>query len=204
MRLPALAFALSLGTALAACALPATGPVQVTRFIAQPQLERLGQGSIFVESAPGGEGEDASALLPYKAAVARQLVALGYVEVPREQAAQVARLRLNRTVIAAAPSRGPVSVGVGGSTGSYGSGVGVGVGFNLGGNTSKEQISTRLEVRINDALTGDSLWEGRAIFDVASKSLLADSAQNAGVMAEALFRDFPGNNGETIDVPVAK
>jgi len=59
-------------------------------------------------------------------------------------------------------------------------------------------------VRINDALTGASLWEGRALFDVASTALLADSAQNASVMAEALFQDFPGNDGETVEVPVAK
>lgn len=197
----ALALVASLG--IAGCALPPTGPVQVTRFVSQPAVERFGSGTIFVETAPGETGDEA-ALGTYKAAVARQLTALGYRETAREGAGQVAQVRVSRSVTETVSSRSPVSVGVGGSTGSYGSGVGVGLGFILGGNKPKEVVSTRLEVRINDALTGNSLWEGRAIFDVASKSLLADSAQNASVMAEALFKDFPGNDGETVEVPVAK
>ena len=198
-------FALALGASLgmAGCALPPTGPVQVTRFVSQPAIERLGSGTIFVETAPGENGDE-DALRTYKAAIARQLVALGYRETSRDQAGQVAQVRVSRTVIDAATSRGPVSVGVGGSTGTYGSGVGLGIVFNLGGGKAKEQVSTRLEVRINDALTGQSLWEGRALFDVASSALLADSAQNASVMAEALFKEFPGNNGETVEVPVTK
>ena len=201
MRHHALAIMASL--VLAGCATPPTGPVQVTRFVAQPALERLGQGTIHVEAAPGEEN-DAAALLPYRAAVARQLVALGYRETARGEAAQVAQVRVSQSVIAGSSARGPVSVGVGGSTGSYGSGVGLGIGLNLSGGKAKEQVSTRLEVRINDALTGASLWEGRALFDIASTALLADSAQNASVMAEALFQDFPGNDGETVEVPVAK
>lgn len=199
-----LALALVAPFAVAACALPPAGPVQVTRFVSQPAIERLGSGTIFVETAPGEAGDEAT-LRTYKAAVARQLVALGYRETARDEAGQVAQVRINRTILAdASSSRGPVSVGVGGSTGTYGSGVGLGIGLNLGGNKPKEEVSTRLEVRINDALTGQSLWEGRALFDVATSGLLADSAQNASVMAEALFKDFPGNDGETIEVPVTK
>lgn len=206
MRRLALALVASpvLAMAVSGCATPPTGPVQVTRFVSQPAIERLGSGTIFVETAPNDTNEDA-ALLPYKAAIARELVALGYRETSREEAGQVAQVRLVRSVIAASvSSRGPVSVGVGGSTGNYGSGVGLGIGINLGGKKPKEQVSTRLEVRINDAATGQSLWEGRALFDVASSALLADSAQNAAVMADALFKEFPGNDGETVSVPVAQ
>lgn len=201
MRRPALAFAAAL--AMAGCATAPTGPVQVTRFVDAAARDRLGQGTIFVEAAPGEEG-DAAALLPYKAAVARQLTALGYSEAARAGAGQVVQVRIAQSVTAPTDARGPVSVGVGGSTGSYGSGVGLGIGLNLGGNRSREQLSTRLEVRINDALTGTSLWEGRALFDVASGAPLADSARNADVMAEALFREFPGNNGETVEVRVTE
>ncbi|WP_284126472.1 DUF4136 domain-containing protein [Parerythrobacter aestuarii] len=198
MRHIAFAFACALG--LAGCAVQ-TGPVQVTRFVEASMQDRLGTGTIFVETAPGSETE-ARALAPYKAAVARELVALGYRETSRAEAGQVAHVRMSQDVIGAAQKRGPVSVGVGGSTGSYGSGVGLGIGINLGGGGSSEQLSTGLEVMIRDAQTGKSLWEGRALFDVASQSILADSAQNANVMAEALFRAFPGNNGETVEVPV--
>lgn len=197
----ALAFAAAL--ALAGCASTPTGPVQVTRFVDAAAQDRLGQGTFFVEAAPGEEG-DSAALLPYRAAVASQLTALGYSEAPRTGAGQVVQVRVAQSVIAPPAARGPVSVGVGGSTGSYGSGVGLGIGLNLGGGRPREQLSTRLEVRINDALTGQSLWEGRALFDVASSAPLADSARNASVMAEALFRGFPGNNGETVEVPVAE
>ncbi len=196
----ALAFAAAL--ALAGCATQPAGPVQVTRFVDAAAQDRLGQGTFFVEAAPGEE-IDAAALLPYKAAVARQLTALGYSEAASGGAGQVVQVRLAQSIIAPPAASRPVSVGVGGSTGSYGSGVGLGIGLNLGGGKPREQLSTRLEVRINDALTGASLWEGRALFDVASSALLADSAQNASVMAEALFREFPGNNGETVEVPVA-
>lgn len=197
MRHIALVFACAFG--LAGCAVQ-TGPVQVTRFVEASMQERLGTGTIFIETAPGSETE-AQALAPYKAAVARELVALGYRETSRAEAGQVAQVRISQDVIGAERGRGPVSVGVGGSTGSYGSGAGVGIGINLGGGP-KEQLSTGLEVMIRDAATGKSLWEGRALFDVATKSILADSAQNANVMADALFRAFPGNNGETVEVPV--
>ena len=108
---------------------------------------------------------------------------------------------MSRGVIGESGGRSPVSVGVGGSTGSYGSGVGLGIGINLGGGP-KEELSTRLQVMIRDGTTGQSLWEGRAQLEVGSKAVLADPSQNASVLADALFTEFPGNNGETIAVPV--
>ena len=48
----------------------------------------------------------------------------------------------------AAPKRSPVSVGVGGSTGSYGSGLGVGLGFDLGALGNKDSVDTTLNVRL--------------------------------------------------------
>ncbi|WP_435418682.1 DUF4136 domain-containing protein [Parerythrobacter aurantius] len=194
------AFLLLASLAVAGCTIPPTGPVEVTRFVAAATVARLGSGTIHIETAPG-ENADPAELLPYKAAVARELVALGYRETARADAAQIARVRVERGIVASGAARGPVTVGVGGGSGSYGGGAGVGIGINLGGG-QREIVSTRLEVRIDDALTGTSLWEGRALFDVASSALLADRAQNANVAAEALFRDFPGNDGQTVEVPV--
>jgi hypothetical protein len=59
--------------------------------------------------------------------------------------------------------RNPVSVGVGGSTGSYGSGVGVGVGVNLNGALGDQRgMETTLNVRImRTAATRLVIWEGR-------------------------------------------
>src|SRR5690606_22287731 len=68
---------------LSACATPAvTSPVEVTRFLDPAAQARLGQGTVFVESAPGVEG-DSLALSPYKEAVARELEELGYREASR-------------------------------------------------------------------------------------------------------------------------
>jgi hypothetical protein len=96
--------------------------------------------------------------------------------------------------------RSPVSVGVGGSTGSYGSGVGLGIGINLGGGP-KQMQDLQLSVRIDDAATGQALWEGRALSAVPVKAPAAQPSIAAAKLAEALFKDFPGESGRTISVP---
>lgn len=191
--------------ALGGCStLPAPGPVEVTRFLAPDSRAQLGQGTVFVESAPGQDGESL-AFAPYKAAVARELVRIGYREAPREQAGQLAQIRLEQFVAANdGTRRGPVSVGVGGSTGTYGSGVGLGIGINLGGARKREELVTRLGLMIRDKSTGATYWEGRAQFSVSPDSPLAASEANAATLAGALLQDFPGVNGETIEVKVTQ
>ena len=152
--------------AIAACTTP-QGPIEVTRFVGPEGAARLGQGTVFVESAPGSpDGLEAA---PYKAAVAAELTRLGYRESNRAEASQIAQVRIDRFIEAAEGRRSPVSVGVGGSTGSYGSGVGVGLGINLGGGP-RPTIGTQLGVTLRDARAGSgagvNLWEGRA--DIAT------------------------------------
>lgn len=185
---------------LAACATP-QGPVEVTRFVDPAGAARLGQGTVFVESAPGSlEGLEAA---PYKAAVAAELTRLGYRESNRAEAGQIAQVRVERYVETAEGRRSPVSVGVGGSTGSYGSGVGLGIGINLGGGGGPK-TGTQLGVTLRDSKGGRNLWEGRAEIETGAKSPLADGTRNAQALAAALFRDFPGRNGETVEVEVTE
>lgn len=187
---------------LAACATPVvTGPVEVTRFLEPASTARLGQGTIFVETAPGVDG-DSLALAPYKEAIARELEALGYREGSRAAATQIAQVQVERYRTAGGERRGPVSVGVGGSTGSYGSGLGLGLGINLGGGGPREMIDTEVRVMIRDKSSNATYWEGRAQFSVSGNSPYADTPANAAAVADALFRNFPGNNGETIEVRV--
>ena len=190
---------------LAGCATtPYTGPVEVTRFVAPTAGTQIGRGTVFVENAPG-PGGDSLALAPYKAAVAQELVRLGYRESSRENAQQVAQVRLEKYAMSTdGARRGPVSVGVGGSTGSYGSGVGLGVGINLGGGQNRERLDTEMGVMLRDKASGVTYWEGRAQFAVSPDSRFADSGSNASAIAGALFRDFPGNNGETVEVRVSE
>lgn len=186
---------------LSACATVPTSPVEVTRFHQPATVGQLGQTSIFIETASDVD-LGALELAPYKQAVARELAAKGYRETSRDQAAQIAVLSLDRFISEPRPKEGPVSVGVGGSTGSYGSGVGLGIGINLGGKKSAQQIATQMAVRIRNAASGDALWEGRANFSVGTNSPLAGGEANAATIAAALFREFPGNSGETTEVKV--
>ncbi len=192
--------------ALSACATtPYTGPVEVTRFVT-PASERaaLGQGPIVVYFPDAVSNPGAKAAI--KAAVERELEALGYQIVAQEgRAIQVAAVRTARNPIAASVEdrSGPVSVGVGGQTGSYGSGAGLGVGINLGGGREGPAANTELSVRItkDDSTT---LWEGRAQIATGVKSPYSQVDTSASTLAAGLFRDFPGGNGETVTIDVKK
>ncbi len=180
---------------LSACVAP-IGPVEVTRFHV-PDASVLGHGSITVRPAPGMDGESLE-FRSYAAAVARQLALHGYSEmVAGSSSEQIALVRFERRAPPREQSKNPVSVGVGGSTGSYGSGVGVGIGVNLSG-PPPEQIETRLTVTIRNRASGQSLWEGRSSFSVKSSSPLANTQLGAARMAEALFAGFPGESGKTV------
>ncbi len=190
-------FALS-ALALSACAsAPYAGPTEVTRFAA-PELVQTPRERIAVVVAPGEE-TGGLAMQPYIDAVTRELAALGYAAVAGG-GTQVAEVRAGRgELLADGSRRSPVSVGVGGSTGTYGSGVGVGIGINLGGGR-RETVDTSMAVVIRDLDTREVLWEGRASFAATENSEAYQTANAADKLAAALFAGFPGNSGETIEV----
>lgn len=189
---------------LSACATtPYTGPVEVTRFVA---AERSGLGSGTIAITFPDEVSNAAARSAFAAAVSAELTRLGYTVVPEGAAAdQSAAIRTSRNAIAASPvrDRGPVSVGVGGGTGSFGSGVGLGVGLNLGGGSEGPSANTELSVRIIRS-GGATLWEGRSQIATGVKSPYSQVDTSARTLAAALFRDFPGGNGETVTIDVKK
>ncbi|MEQ1641424.1 MAG: DUF4136 domain-containing protein, partial [Novosphingobium sp.] len=182
MKLLPIALILSVALALTGCVTP-VGPVEVTRFHAA-DVALLGKGTISVEPAPGTDGNSLE-WQTYRAAVVRQLTALGYAEASPGAGAQVAYLKLTRSTFKPGRS-GPVSVGLGGSTGTHGSGVGLGLGINLSPGP-KEQVTTELAVSIRERAGGAVLWEGRASFTVGTASPLAATALAAPKMSEALF-----------------
>lgn len=194
-------FSIAIASLLTGCATIAPpSAVEVTRFHDAAGLNAVQERTVFVETAPGLE-EGSLELAAFKRAVAQELSELGYTEAPRRAAAYTAQVSLERFAIGAdIPERGPVSVGVGGRTGSYGSGVGLGIGINLGGNKSGERVGTELGVMLKSRATGNTIWEGRANWDVAKESELVSPAANAPIIADALFAEFPGGNGETIAV----
>ncbi|MCC2601378.1 DUF4136 domain-containing protein [Sphingopyxis yananensis] len=192
---------------LGACA-TAVPPVEVTRFHTnQPAAWQAGSRYV-VDTVPLTDpsqsvGASASSLEwnSYRAAVERQLQLQGLAAAPDGASAPLKlRIGFDRYERTAAGKRSPVSVGVGGSTGGYGSGVGLGIGFNLGGGPKPTQ-ELSLFVRLDDANTGQAVWEGRAITAMPSKAPASQPSLAAAKLAEALFKDFPGQSGRTITVP---
>ena len=198
----ALATLLALG--ISACTSAYTGPVEVTRFVAAEPVG-LGQGTIalsFDESLKNQTAKNA-----FRGAISDELALLGYTVIDNaETAGQIARIETSRSPLASGQQRNPVSVGVGGSTGSFGSGLGVGVGFNLGGGGSQSpRVMSQLSIAIstNDPETPrENLWEARAQFPTSVDSPYAAVEDNARALAAAVFKDFPGGNGETISLDV--
>lgn len=187
--------------ALGGCA-TAVPPVEVTRF--HNAIPGWAPGTRYaIQTAP----LDDPAAMPsiewnsYRAAVEQQLQRQGLVAAGANETAPLrVRVGFDRSQQLDGARRPPVSVGVGGSTGSYGSGVGLGIGFNLGGGP-KRMADLQLSVRIDDAATGQALWEGRALTAVPVKAPAAQPSLAAAKLAEALFKDFPGESGRTISVP---
>lgn len=185
---------LLLPLALSACMIP-TGPVEVTRFNRIAEGIVYGSGSFNVAPIGG----DSLALSPYLAAVQREMERAGYSKA-LEGSDVVAEVSVQRVQFIG-NERNPVSVGVGGSTGSYGSGLGVGVGVNLNALGDQRGIETSLNVRILRTADNLVIWEGRAVQRGALNSPSAQPGIASSKLAEALFKDFPGKNGETVTVP---
>ena len=182
---------------LTACVVP-TGPVEVTRFNRAAEGVRYGKGSFAVALVGESASDRSLAGSPYLAAVARELQRIGYRD-NTGNSDVIAEVRFGATLVRL-DRRAPVSVGVGGSTGSYGSGVGVSFGFNLGNGTAA-QVQSSLAVRIVRRSDQVVIWEGTAVQFAKAGSPAAQPGIAASKLAEALFKDFPGVSGETIRVP---
>jgi hypothetical protein len=183
--------------ALSGCVVP-TGPVEVTRFNRAAEGVTYGNGSFSVEVAGDSAAGQGLAATPYVAAVAREMQRVGYADKVGGGSDVTAEVRVSTADIR--PQRSPVSVGVGGSAGSYGSGVGLGVGIDLSGR-SKWQVETTLAVRIIRRSDNLVIWEGKAVQAAKAGSPAAQPGIAASKLAEAMFKDFPGVSGETIRVP---
>jgi hypothetical protein len=189
---------------LAGCA-TGPGPVEVTRFHDPARLQTAERGSVAIVAAPGVA--DGLELAPYRAAVAEELRRLGFRVVNDGPVVGTGRyraeVRVDRFARGSDGRRSPVSVGVGGSTGTFGSGIGLGIGINLGGGGG-ERVGSELAVTLREASSNTSVWEGRAEVEYSPRSDFANARTNATVLAEALFRGFPGNSGETVRVSAGR
>lgn len=194
-----LASALMIPLVLAGCATTRPGPVDVTRFHRANEVALTpGTYSIEMPSEYAAGSLEASV---WTNAVAAELNSLGFQQ--STSAAQYSvSVQSARTMIdpAMAGRRSPVSVGVGGSTGSYGSGLGLGIGIDLSG-PPKPRIGYDLSVRMSRKASNEVVWEGRASTETKQGSAADQPHLIATKMADALFKGFPGESGKSIRVP---
>lgn len=189
------------GLALLSGCMTDAGPTRpsVTRFhLGQP----IARAVIAVEPS---DPEDAGSL-EFDAvadAVGRELTRLGWtVEKGNVRSEQVAVVTVEQEA-GMRRRRSGFSIGVGGGVGSFGrrSGVGVGGGVNVPvGRSADEVVATQLAVRIQRRSDATVAWEGRAEYEARAGTPDATRAGAAARLAEALFRDFPGESGRTIRV----
>ncbi|WP_294197224.1 DUF4136 domain-containing protein [uncultured Sphingomonas sp.] len=186
---------------LAGCATgPQRFPVQATRFHYDAVAQR---GTIAVEPLPG----PSSASLEYKtyaAAVEAELLRNGFTT-PAAGAKPdyIATVGFTRAERGLPPRRSPIQIGIGGGgySGGWrgGTGLGGGVSFPVGGDSGgRLGLVTELAVRIRHG--ADAIWEGQAQSLTDTSAPDADAATVAQRLAGALFKDFPGDSGRTIEV----
>ena len=177
---------------LSAC-MTGTSPVEVTRFHLGQLSER---GTVAIEPAPGAPAGIEFAA--YADAVGRELNRLGFAPVDAVgQSLYVAVVDVRSATRERSGGGSPVSIGIGGSTGGWHSGVGGGISFGLGGDRGGLAVATQLSVQLKRRSDQTVVWEGRARGEASSR----DSGALPGRLANALFRDFPGQSGRTISVP---
>lgn len=188
--------ALILAASLSGCATSDQYASNVTRFhLNQP----IARGAIAVEAANPADTASIE-YRGYAATIGRQLARLGWTVVDTVgQSEQVAMIHVEQGSREPISQRSPVTIGVGGATGGWHSGVGVGATFGLGGG-ARPMVGTLLEVKLKRRSDGAVFWEGRASTEARADSPAAQRGAAVEKLAEALFRDFPGESGRTIRV----
>lgn len=171
---------------------------QVTRFhLGQP----IARGQIAVEPT---DPRDANSLefAQISDSVERELTRLGWT-VARGNAGteQIALVGVQQRAREGRRSGLSIGIGVGGASYGRNSGVGVGVGGTIPITGRANQIvGTQLSVRIQRRSDATVAWEGRAETEARGGTPLATRGGASGPLAEALFRDFPGESGRTIRI----
>jgi hypothetical protein len=193
--------ALLLAASLAGCAMDMDSGgggggrygTEATRFHLGDPIAR---GQIAIEAVSAAE-TNTPEFRAYADIVGRQLTRLGWTVVNGVgNSEQVATVDVEQRSLAGY-RRPPVTIGIGGGTGGWHSGVGGGVAFPVGGG-ARQLVGTLLEVRIKRRSDGTVFWEGRATTEARPASPEAQPGAAVEKLAAILFQDFPGESGRTI------
>ncbi|HEV2080728.1 MAG TPA: DUF4136 domain-containing protein [Allosphingosinicella sp.] len=179
---------LGLAVTLASCATAprsAPGPapgIDVTRFhLSQP----FARAAIAVDAAHAAD-RNSPDFPAYRASVERQLARLGWTIVTSgAQSEQIALIDVEQGSRAALAQRSTI-----------GGGARIGAGSG-----ASDLVTTLLEVSIRRRSDATVFWEGRADMEARAGSPGANRVAAVERLAQALFRDFPGESGRTIRLP---
>lgn len=190
---------------LSACQ-TAIPPVEVTRFhAANPATS----GSIAVEEMQGNPDVSLE-FQTYATAVGQELQRIGFNQAKPTDSEYQALVSFRRSFRPTGDGRPYKPVTVGGSVGGAigggghgrhysGSGVGLGVGIDLSG-PPKDIVTTEMFVQIRRRSDSTAIWEGRAGTVAREGTPAAQPGVAAAKLASALFKDYPGQSGQTITV----
>ena len=191
------------GVGLSGCAgTLRTPPAEAIRYhLGQP----IPRGTVQVQPLTA-DGQPASLeYRTYAAAVEAELLRNGYtLAQPGVFPDFVGVVSFRRGTELGPPRQSPFSIGLGVGGADFGRrsavGGGVGVGLPIGGGRATELVVSELQVTLKRRVDQSPIWEGtsRAAADVRSP----DSATPALAqrLARALFTDFPGQSGRTIEI----
>ncbi len=177
-------------------------PVDVTRYHLGQPMERT---TVAIEPMSGAV-QVSSDYQAYADAVTVELERLGYVRARSDMASgYIAAVSFSRGTKSSFREPPPVSIGLGGggfTGGRRGGGVGLGggVSFGLGKGKQHDLIGSELWVQLRRRSDNSTIWEGRAITEGMSDQPGTAPPETAARLAQALFRDFPGESGITITV----
>jgi hypothetical protein len=171
-------FALFLSASLAACASSGGGSgaagVDVTRTHLGQQIARA---QIAVEPVNAADANNPD-FRAFAEAVERHLVRHGYTIAPnRATSEQIARVTVQQGTRAALTTGWPAGLGR--------------------GSDRSNVVATLLDVRIQRRSDATVFWQGRAVSEAVVGT---PGSALVEPLAEALFRDFPGESGRTIRV----
>jgi hypothetical protein len=183
-------FALVAASATAMLALSACSNTyaDVVRFHSNQPISR---GTLALASADPAVA-DSLEFRTHAETVAIQLRRLGYsTGLPADQVQFVATIDVTQ-----ADSQGNITR-PGLTPGATASPVAANVAVPAGGGRRGNQLvrGTTLSVQIRPASGGSNIWEGRATKEAAAGEAGANPATAVPLLAEALFRDFPGTTG---------
>ena len=137
--------------------------------------------------------------------VAVQMRRLGYsTGLPASQVDYLATIDITQADGAGNVTRPGVTVGGGvGVPVGNNAGLGANVAVPVGGTRRNPALrATTLSVQIQRRVDRAQIWEGRATKEIGANDDLAAATNGVPVLAEALFREFPGIAGQTVRVRI--